>query len=68
MKNSNWFLYIGNHGESGVGRCSFSPGIMDCPGGELLVVTDSYLTETKTNTRSPELIKKTILSFFGKKL
>ena len=64
----SWFLFLANDGNSGVGQCDFSPGIMDAKKGVLFVVPSDWIYARHSNPRnhSAEHIKRIILDYFDK--
>ena len=64
----SWFLFLDNDGNSGVGQCDFSPGIMDVRSGVLFVVPQQWIQGFHPNPRnhSAEHIKRLILDYFDK--
>ena len=81
MAYDNWFLYITGEefldqdgerirkGDAGVGQCSMSPGIMDCPHGIMYVISKEELKKTmrhlKLRSASPYNIRRAIKCYYS---
>ena len=77
---TNWFVYITGEefldhdgerirkGDAGVGQCSMSPGIMECPHGVLYIITKEQLKKTMLALGTPHLtprnIRRAIIAYY----
>jgi len=83
MSAANWFLYIVKEtfltedeimhtGDSGVGRCSMDPGVMEAPYGMMYVIPDTFVIEyhKKKGLKRvcSSVVRDAVESYFGVKL